>query len=125
MKEAAKYLPISFPENCMLPTVGFAAMPTQLSLCAISVSSKSCATCRSSVVASSDFPARKIGSCISSLIISFPFHRKRQIQRVRAGYHGEQNCGEYSHLGSGICFIGEYAERVEDTVSDDANNHTF
>ena len=69
MKEAAKYLPISFPENCMLPTVGFAAMPTQLSLCAISVSSKSCATCRSSFVATSDFPARKMGSCISSLII--------------------------------------------------------
>ena len=47
----------------------FAAMPTQLSLCAISVSSKSCATCKSSFVASSDFPARKMGSCISSLTI--------------------------------------------------------
>ncbi|MBR5870554.1 MAG: hypothetical protein IKZ09_05920, partial [Clostridia bacterium] len=26
MKEAAKYLPISFPENCMLPTVGVHAV---------------------------------------------------------------------------------------------------
>ena len=26
MKEAAKYLPISFPENCMLPTVGAGAV---------------------------------------------------------------------------------------------------
>ena len=44
-----------------------AAMPTQLSLCATSVSSKSCATCKSSFVAISDFPARKIGSWINSL----------------------------------------------------------
>ena len=47
-----------------------AAMPTQLSLCAISVSSKSCATGKSSFVAASDLPARNIGSCISSFIIS-------------------------------------------------------
>ena len=36
----------------------------------INVSSKSCATCKSSFVATSDFPARNIGSCISSFIIS-------------------------------------------------------
>ena len=47
----------------------FAAIPPQLSLCAISVSSRSLATYRSSFVATSDFPARKMGSCISSLII--------------------------------------------------------
>jgi len=44
--------------------------PTHLSLCAINVSSKSCATCISSFVATSDFPARKMGSCMSSLTIS-------------------------------------------------------
>ena len=49
----------------------FAAIPTQLSLCAISVSSKSWATCRSSFVATSYFPARNIGSYISSFIIFF------------------------------------------------------
>ena len=54
---------------CLRTPIIFAAMPTQLSLCAISVSSKSCATCKSSFVAISDFPARKIGSCISSLTI--------------------------------------------------------
>ncbi len=48
----------------------FAAIPTQLSLCAINVSSKSCATCRSSFVATSNFPARKMVSCISSLTIT-------------------------------------------------------
>lgn len=49
----------------------FAAIPTQVSLCTINVSSRSCAMGKSSFVAISDFPARKIGSCISSLIISF------------------------------------------------------
>lgn len=43
----------------------FAAIPTQRSLCTTSVLSKSCAICKSSFVAISDFPARKIGSCIS------------------------------------------------------------
>ena len=47
------------------------APETQLSLCAINVSSKSYATCKSSLVATSDFPARKIGSCMSSLIMIF------------------------------------------------------
>lgn len=42
---------------------------TQLCLCAINVSSKSCATCKSSFVATSDFPARNIGSCIRALTI--------------------------------------------------------
>ena len=40
----------------------FAAMLTQLSLRAISVSSKSCATCKASFVATYDFPARKMGA---------------------------------------------------------------
>ena len=52
----------------------FAAMPTQLSLYATSVSSRSCATCKSYFVATSDFPARNIGSCISSFIMFLPFN---------------------------------------------------
>lgn len=48
----------------------FAAMPTQLSLCAINILSKSCTTCRSSFVATSDFLARNIGSCINSLSLN-------------------------------------------------------
>ena len=48
----------------------FASIPTQLSLCAISVSNKSYATCKSSFVATSDFSARKTESLISTLIIS-------------------------------------------------------
>lgn len=51
------------------PTI-FASIPTQLSLCAISVSNKSYATCKSSFVATSDFPARNIGLCINSLSLN-------------------------------------------------------
>lgn len=61
----------------------FAAMPTQLSLCAISVSSRSCATNRSSFVAGYDFPARNIGSCISSLTISVNFDYLFQYLYIR------------------------------------------
>lgn len=43
-------------------------------MCAIGVSSKSCATCKSSLVETSEFPARKRGSCISFLIIYYSFH---------------------------------------------------
>lgn len=49
--------------------ITFAAIPRQLSLLAINVSSKSCATCKSSFVATSDLTPRKIGSCVTYLII--------------------------------------------------------
>ena len=67
------YLPSS-PTNAIMllrMPIMLAAIPTQVSLCAINVSSRSLATCKSSFAAFSDFPARKSGSCINSLIISF------------------------------------------------------
>ena len=57
-----------------LTPILFATIPTQLSLCAISVSSKSCATYKSSFIANSDFSARKIRSYIILWSLQFrPF----------------------------------------------------
>ena len=50
----------------------FAAIPTHTSLCAVKVSSKSWAVCKSAAVAGSDFNVKNIGSCTSSLIILKP-----------------------------------------------------
>lgn len=47
----------------------FAAIPTQPSLLAISVSNKFCVTCKSSFVAIYDLPARNSGSCTTFLIM--------------------------------------------------------
>lgn len=47
----------------LLTPIIFAAMPTQPSLCAVSVSSRSCATPRSAAVAGSAFWDRKIHLC--------------------------------------------------------------
>ena len=56
-------------DDAFFTPIIFAAIPTQRFLCTTSVSSKSCETGRSSLVATSDFPERNIGSCINSLII--------------------------------------------------------
>ena len=68
-----------------------AAIPTHPSLCAISVSSKSCAIYKSSAVAASDFLANKIVSCIISLTITYTFLHRRIVVAYHLRWLGSAN----------------------------------